>query len=133
MGVSKGRGRAPGEVDKATQRRRDEILATLGEMDEATETLAVPLVTEIAWMEGRLSATRDLLRGTQVVVRYDNGGGQSGIRRNPAFEGYHQLFKSYTTGLRTLRELTGREVEPNAERPGKLEEMRKGSPLYRVV
>jgi hypothetical protein len=33
------------------------------------------------------------------VVAYDNGGGQKGIRENPLFKGYENLWRSYMAGM----------------------------------
>lgn len=65
-----------------------------------------PLVTELAenvsFMAGKLRETRVGLAHQQVVIPYDNGGGQKGIRRNPAFEGYNQLLGCYRKSLDQL-------------------------------
>ena len=33
---------------------------------------------------------------------YDNGGGQKGIRENPAFKGYESLWKAYMQGMNRI-------------------------------
>lgn len=113
--------------------RKDRILKLLGNLDKETMELVDPLVNDLVWQEQRLEDTRRLIRATPVVLTYDNGGGQRGVRRNPAYDGYHALFKSYTLGLRTLREMTGVKVRPDAEKPGKLADMRRRSPAFKAV
>lgn len=53
-------------------------------------------------MEERLVETRKILANQQVVIPYDNGGGQKGIRKNPIFEGYNQLMANYRKTLEQL-------------------------------
>lgn len=134
MTTTRGRhSRAPARPDRETELRRDEIVSDLGEMDDARRDLVMPVATEVAWLERRLSATRLDLAGQGVTVAYDNGGGQSGIRRNPAFEGYHALLKSYVLALRALRDLAAGEAGGSEGEVGSLADMRRGSPLFKVV
>ena len=64
--------------------------------------LIVELVDNINFMHKKLVDTRDGIGKEQIVIPYDNGGGQTGIRENPAFKGYHSLLASYR---KTLDEL----------------------------
>lgn len=45
-----------------------------------------------------------------ITVEYDNGGGQSGVRENPAFRAYEALWKTYMSGLDMLIKLLPVEV-----------------------
>ncbi len=40
-----------------------------------------------------------------LIVEYDNGGGQSGIRENPYYPAYEKLLASYTKALATAKSL----------------------------
>ena len=42
-----------------------------------------------------------------LLIAYDNGGGQSGIRENPFFPAYEKLLASYMKCISTLAELIG--------------------------
>ena len=44
---------------------------------------AVELAESVLFMAEKLNQTRDLLTDEPIVVPYDNGGGQCGIRENP--------------------------------------------------
>jgi hypothetical protein len=44
-------------------------------------------------------------RNSQLIVGYDNGGGQRGIRKNPIYEAYNQLMANYRKSLQQLTEL----------------------------
>lgn len=63
---------------------------------------AVELAENVLFMEGKLLETRRGLANQQVVIAYDNGGGQKGIRKNPIFEGYNQLMANYRKTLEQL-------------------------------
>ena len=66
------------------------------------------LAENVLFMRNKLKETRAGIARQQVVMPYDNGGGQTGIRENPAFKGYESLLKSYMTALRELREIINR-------------------------
>lgn len=42
-----------------------------------------------------------------LVIPYDNGGGQSGVRENPAYKQYEALSKQYNGALAQLNNLLG--------------------------
>ena len=63
---------------------------------------AVELAENVFFMEEKLSETRRELADQDVVIPYDNGGGQTGIRKNPIFEGYNQLMANYRKTLEQL-------------------------------
>jgi hypothetical protein len=41
-----------------------------------------------------------------LIVEYDNGGGQKGVRENPFFPAYEKLLASYTKTLTALENMT---------------------------
>lgn len=60
----------------------------------------------------RLIADRLIQEGEKIpdeplVVEYDNGGGQSGIRENPFYPAYEKLLMSYSKTLKAAQELKG--------------------------
>lgn len=79
------------------------------------------VIENTAWMKIKLDDARDAIKGSNVVIPYDNGGGQSGIRENPLFKGYESLFKTYMQGMdRILSALPAekvKEVEQEIEKP----------------
>lgn len=66
---------------------------------------AIELAENLFFMEGKLRETRRGLANQQVVIAYDNGGGQKGIRKNPIFEGYNHLMANYRKTLGQLAEM----------------------------
>ena len=65
----------------------------------------VELAENVIFMRRKLAAARKGLAEQEIVVPYDNGGGQVGIRRNPAFDAYEALLRSYQSALADLRSL----------------------------
>ena len=61
-----------------------------------------PTVQNLAWMKVKLDDARELIGTESITVGYDNGGGQSGIRENPAYKAYEALWKNYSAGLNAL-------------------------------
>ena len=61
-----------------------------------------PLFDNICWMQIKLEDAREEIGEAGLLTEYDNGGGQSGVRQNPAFKAYEALWKSYCTGLGIL-------------------------------
>lgn len=58
-----------------------------------------PVIDNLAWQKVKLDETRELMKTQAVICTYDNGGGQKGIRENPIFKGYENLWKAYLAGL----------------------------------
>lgn len=73
------------------------------------------LAENVLWMESKLANARDVIGRSSVAIPYDNGGGQKGIRKNPAFDGYNSLMSSYTKALKQLCEMLGTEVEDDGD------------------
>lgn len=73
------------------------------------------LAENVLWMEQKLEDARRVIGKSSVAIPYDNGGGQRGIRKNPAFDGYNSLMSSYTKALKQLCEMLGTEVEDDGD------------------
>ena len=61
-----------------------------------------PVFDSVCWMQIKLEDARTDIAEDGLTVEYDNGGGQSGIRENPAFKAYEALWKSYCAGLQII-------------------------------
>lgn len=89
------------ERAKAEQKRILDILKDCG-ISERRMKLLEPVVTNTAWMKAKLDDARDAVKNSNVVIPYDNGGGQKGLRENPIFKGYESLWKSYMAGMEKI-------------------------------
>ena len=83
--------------------------------------LMQPIIENVAWMKIRLDDAREKAKTSSVVIPYDNGGGQKGIRENPLYKGYCALWKSYVAGmdksLAMLPKDAGSEAAADVETP----------------
>lgn len=74
---------------------------------EELRPYAVELAENVVFQCHKLAETRRAMdrNGTQLIVAYNNGGGQQGIRKNPIYEAYNQLMANYRKSLAQLEEL----------------------------
>lgn len=79
--------------------------ATREAVPEARRKVALSLMRNCAWMKAKLDEARAELMGQGLVIDYDNGGGQSGVRENPGFSAYNKLFASYSRSVKQLTDL----------------------------
>ncbi len=93
-------------ADRRVAREKKRILALLADfyIQENKVKILEPIVENVAWMKVKLDDARAVIAGSNIVIPYDNGGGQNGIRENPAFKGYEALWKSYMAGLEKILE-----------------------------
>lgn len=63
------------------------------------------LEMQLDYMQGVLESARLQFVNEPLVIEYDNGGGQSGIRKNPFYEAYSQMVKTYASALRAYKEI----------------------------
>lgn len=66
---------------------------------------ALELAESVLFMAAKLEESRKAMANEPLVVPYDNGGGQSGIRENPHFSAYEKLMATYSKSLRHLAEI----------------------------
>ena len=69
------------------------------EVSDVRKEALQPLIENVAWIKIKLDDTREVIKNSGVVIPYDNGGGQKGLRENPMYKGYESLFKSYLAGM----------------------------------
>ena len=83
------------------QNRIVDILNEVGVSDKRLKLLT-PVILNTSWMKAKLDDAREAIKNSNIVISYDNGGGQKGIRENPLFKGYESLFKSYMSGMNRI-------------------------------
>lgn len=66
---------------------------------------ALELAESVIFMAKKLEETRIKLENEPLVVSYDNGGGQKGIRENPHFVAYEHLMATYNKSFKQLSEI----------------------------
>lgn len=84
------------------------------------ESLA--LAKAVVLMSEKIEAAIVELQDAPLVIPYDNGGGQTGIRENPEFVAFEKLMASYTKSLRQLTEIVEK-GSPSQKSIGVLKEL----------
>ena len=85
-----------------SERKRLEALLDAAEVPKQQRDALEPVLDNLAWMRAKLDDTRRDMEGESVTVPYDNGGGQRGIRQNPIYKGYLDLWRGYVQGFEKL-------------------------------
>lgn len=63
------------------------------------------LAESVVFMADKLKEARAAMEREPLVIPYDNGGGQTGIRENPHFVAFEHLMATYNKALRQLTEI----------------------------
>lgn len=66
---------------------------------------ALELAESVLFMAQKLKESRELMINEPLIINYDNGGGQKGIRENPHYVAFEHLMTTYTKSLRQLSEV----------------------------
>lgn len=66
---------------------------------------ALELAESVLFMASKLEEARKTMEKEELIIPYDNGGGQSGIRENPHFTAFEKLMATYNKSLRQLEEM----------------------------
>lgn len=82
-------------------KRAEEICRGVSVLHEESLVLAEAVVL----MSKKIEETLKTLKNEPLVIPYDNGGGQSGIRENPNYTSFEKLMATYTKSLRQLIEI----------------------------
>ena len=104
---------ARAEIEKrsAAERRKLTRFLSKNGMDEEKIKSIDPVILNVSWMKAKLDDARAHIGEDGITVEYDNGGGQTGVRENPAFRAYEALWKTYLSGLDVLLKLLPEQAE----------------------
>lgn len=96
--------RTRAEISKRCKKEQRKLtrFCTENGMNEDRAAALLPVFESVCWMKIKLEDEREAIGEDGLTVEYDNGGGQCGIRENPAFKAYKALWKSYCAGLQIL-------------------------------
>lgn len=90
------------------EKPREGIRSKAAELVAGVHTLhdeALELAESVLFMAEKLKESRKIMENEPLVVEYDNGGGQKGIRENPHFTAFEHLMATYTKSLKQLTEI----------------------------
>ena len=104
------------ESRKNKERNRLKRLLKSAEVEDWKIKTLQDVIENTAWMSVKLEDTRQKIKESDVTVRYNNGGGQSGIRQNPMFLGYESLWKAYMAGMTQILAAAGTKKDQKSEK-----------------
>lgn len=90
--------------------RLDALLDRANVPQQQRDVLA-PVIDNMAWQRIKLDETRVEMQNASVVCDYDNGGGQTGVRENPIFKAYINLWRAYMVGLEKFTSYLPKELQ----------------------
>ena len=84
-------------------------------IDEKTLKLLASTIENTAMLKAKLDDAQKTIQDENIVSEYDNGGGQSGTRINPAFTAYTTLYKTYCAGMKIILDAMPKQAEAKKE------------------
>lgn len=92
------------EIKKAAKAEKKRLLKILKDENVSDSKIQAlnTYLDNAAWQKVQLEQAIELISTTQIVIPYDNGGGQKGIRANPAFGEYESLWKTYNSTMSVI-------------------------------
>ena len=69
---------------------------------ERTIKLLQPAIQNTATLKAKLDDIQEEIQDADLLIEYDHGGGQSGLKENPIFRMYESMWKSYTAGMKMI-------------------------------
>lgn len=69
---------------------------------EGTIKLLQPVIQNTASLKAKLDDAQEEIQDASLIIEWDNGGGQSGVKENPIFRMYESMWKSYTSGMKLI-------------------------------
>ena len=103
------------------EKRRLKKLLKDAEVSESKIKMLEPVIENTAWMKAKLDDARDQIRGSSIAIPYNNGGGQKGLRENPLFKGYENLWRCYISGMTKLMEALPEEYQEEEKKKEEVE------------
>lgn len=100
------------EIKARAEEEQNRIIDLLNEVGISAKKMKLlePIILNTAWMKAKLDDAREAIKNSNIVISYDNGGGQKGIRENPLFKGYENLWRAYMSGMSKILESLPEEV-----------------------
>ena len=80
------------------------------DVDERIRTETAVLVKQLQNMAKKLKSVGAKMAEEELIVEYDNGGGQKGIRENPYYPAYEKLLAEYRKTLLVVEDLIGEQI-----------------------
>lgn len=89
-------------MDKKKVKQEKERLISLldrAEVQPQNREVLTPVIDNISWQKVKLEEAMKQMQNESLTCEYNNGGNQTGIRENPIFKAYVNLWRAYMVGL----------------------------------
>ena len=97
------------------EHERLDALLDKANVPQQNRAVLAPVIDNMAWQRIKLDETRMEMQNASVVCDYDNGGGQTGVRENPIFKAYINLWRAYMLGLEKFTSYLPKELQDEAQ------------------
>lgn len=119
QGVGKGiLGRIKGQyMDKRQVTKEHKRLVALldrADVPQQQRDVLAPVIDNMSWQRVKLDEARDQMQEESLTCEYDNGGGQTGVRENPIFKAYINLWRAYMIGLEKYTSYLPKDLQDEA-------------------
>ena len=96
------------------EHKRLTSLLDKAELPKQHKDVLAAVIDNLAWQRIKLDEARLQMQDADLVCEYDNGGGQTGVRENPIFKAYINLFRAYMVGLEKYTSYLPKELQEEA-------------------
>ncbi|MBQ3578003.1 MAG: hypothetical protein IJK59_03520 [Firmicutes bacterium] len=89
------------DIDELIRKEKQKIIRELRKAKISKHKMKVleSVIDNVAFLKVKLDEVRAQLLTEELMVEYDNGGGQKGIRENPIYKQYQSLFGNFMKGM----------------------------------
>lgn len=98
----------------AEEKKRLIALLERAEVPTQQQDVLAPVIDNMAWQRLKLEEAMLQMQDEALTCEYDNGGGQTGIRENPIFKAYINLWRAYMVGLEKFSSYLPKELQEEA-------------------
>lgn len=97
------------------EHERLEALLDRAEVPQQQREVLAPVIDNMAWQRVKLAEAMEQMQDESLICEYNNGGGQAGIRENPIFKAYVNLWRAYMVGLEKYTSYLPKELQEEAK------------------
>lgn len=98
----------------AKEKKRLIALLDRAEVQPQHRDVLAPVIDNISWQRIKLEEAMLQMQNESLICEYNNGGGQAGIRENPIFKAYVNLWRAYMVGLEKFTSYLPKEMQEEA-------------------
>ncbi len=97
------------------EHERLEALLDRAEVPQQQRDVLAPVIDNMAWQRVKLAEAMEQMQDESLICEYNNGGNQTGIRENPIFKAYVNLWRAYMVGLEKFTSYLPKDLQEEAK------------------